>query len=396
MKIFFSLNHFLPDQVAGTEVYTFSLAHSLQETGAEVAVLIPSFDSIQNETYYYEGIKVIRYAENSENNREMIMGRQAPLGLASYVQIIKEEQPTIVHFHELAGGRGISMYHVQAVHALGIKIVLTCHLSTYSCLTGNLVYKGERLCDGIIRVKECSACAYHARGINGTKSFVLQTASNLLYANGINTSEWNSSLGTALGFPFIAEKKKKDLQLQAGFFNKVVVLTQWYQQILQANGVDIGKIFYCPQGLTGNGNAISPAQRHSSLSIRLVFIGRVSKYKGVDLLLQSLEQLPGDKICLDIYGPITEDDYAKECMELSKGMENVVWKGTIASDQVIPMLSQYDVLCLPSTFSEMSPLVIQEAFAAGIPVLASNVYGNVFGGRWRGLACSVAEISNRE
>jgi glycosyltransferase involved in cell wall biosynthesis len=34
------------------------------------------------------------------------------------------------------------------------------------------------------------------------------------------------------------------------------------------------------------------------------------------------------------------------------------------------------MLCLPSAFSEMSPLVIQEAFAAGIPVLASEVYGN--------------------
>ena len=39
------------------------------------------------------------------------------------------------------------------------------------------------------------------------------------------------------------------------------------------------------------------------------------------------------------------------------------------------MLSNYDLLCLPSAF-EMSPLVIQEAFTAGIPVLASNVYGN--------------------
>jgi glycosyltransferase involved in cell wall biosynthesis len=39
-------------------------------------------------------------------------------------------------------------------------------------------------------------------------------------------------------------------------------------------------------------------------------------------------------------------------------------------------MQQYDALCLCSTFSEMSPLVIQEAFAAGIPIIASNVYGN--------------------
>ena len=39
-------------------------------------------------------------------------------------------------------------------------------------------------------------------------------------------------------------------------------------------------------------------------------------------------------------------------------------------------MHQYHALCLCSTFSEMSPLVIQEAFAAGIPVIASHVYGN--------------------
>src|SRR5207249_4365601 len=38
--------------------------------------------------------------------------------------------------------------------------------------------------------------------------------------------------------------------------------------------------------------------------------------------------------------------------------------------------AQHDMLCLPSAFSEMSPLVIQEAFGAGLPVLASEVYGN--------------------
>jgi len=39
-------------------------------------------------------------------------------------------------------------------------------------------------------------------------------------------------------------------------------------------------------------------------------------------------------------------------------------------------MKEHDILCLCSTFSEMNPLVIQEAFEAGIPVIASNVHGN--------------------
>ena len=49
--------------------------------------------------------------------------------------------------------------------------------------------------------------------------------------------------------------------------------------------------------------------------------------------------------------------------------------GIVPSEMVISTLSNYHVLCLPSAF-EMSPLVIQEAFAAGLPVIASDVYGN--------------------
>ena len=40
-------------------------------------------------------------------------------------------------------------------------------------------------------------------------------------------------------------------------------------------------------------------------------------------------------------------------------------------------MHENDILCLCSTFSEMSPLVIQEAFHVGIPVIASGVYGNL-------------------
>jgi glycosyltransferase involved in cell wall biosynthesis len=57
-------------------------------------------------------------------------------------------------------------------------------------------------------------------------------------------------------------------------------------------------------------------------------------------------------------------------------MKNVFWCGKLHQEEVISTLCQHDMLCICSTFSEMSPLVIQEAFAAGIPVLASDVYGN--------------------
>ena len=374
MKIIFILNHFLPDTLAGIELYTFKLAGSLQAAGAGVAVLIPFFDSKQSDEYYYEGIRVIRYAENSRSDRDMIMGKTIPQGLAQFKNILEQERPDIVHFQELAAGRGIGMYHLEAVKSLQIKILLTCHLSTYSCQTGNLMYKDEKICDGIIRRSRCTICSYHAREITGIKAGLLAGAAKVLYASGINATGWNATVGTALGFPFLIDKKKQELTKIAALCNKIVVLTHWYGQILEANAVPAEKIFYCPQGLTGS--VVKYIGTKAKLPLRLAFIGRVSKYKGVHLLLKAFQQLAPDKILLDIYGPVTEDEYAAGCRQQSAEMPNVHWMGAIASEKVVNILSAYDLLCLPSTFSEMSPLVIPEAFAAGIPVLASNVYGN--------------------
>lgn len=374
MKIFFSLNHFLPEYVAGTEVYTYNLARSMQQAGHEVAVLIPLFDAIHNDSYHHDGIRVIRYSETSENNRQMIMGKEKPVGLKHYLDILKEECPDIVHFQEISGGRGIGIFHVKACSSLGIKIVLTFHLSTYSCQTGKLVYMEERLCDGVIRISDCTKCAYQSRGLGMIGSALLTSVSKTLFLAGLDTSAGNSKLGTALGLSSIVQKQKESLLLLSSLANKIVVLTKFYKNILERNGIEPAKIQLSPQGLTGM--PVAGKIRDCSGIIKLVFVGRVSKYKGVHLLLKSLQYFPEQKISLDIYGPVTEDNYALECRKLSEKMKNVSWKGTIESNKVIEMLTSYDLLCLPSTFSEMSPLVIQEAFAAGIPVLASDVHGN--------------------
>ncbi len=374
MKIFFSLNHFLPDQIAGTEIYSFNLAKSLQLGGAKVTVLVPFFDNRNDDHYFFEDIKIIRYSEMTESSRDLTMGLAEPQGLRRFIQILAEERPDIIHFHEIAGGRGVGMFHLEAAKSLGIKVVLTLHLSTYTCETGNLIYKEERVCDGIIRPHACSACTYVSRGFGNVSGNALAVIAKGLYVMGLDASKHPSKIGTALGYPFLIRKKKVRLLLLASLADQIVVLTSFYRKILISNGVSPSKITLSQQGLTGRPTI--PVMKDTRSGLRLVFIGRVSKYKGVHLLLEALQALPGEGISLDIYGPVTEDAYALTCRTLAVGMQNVYWRGTIESSKVIAMLSGYDLLCLPSTFSEMSPLVIQEAFAAKIPVLASNVYGN--------------------
>ncbi|MFN5134085.1 MAG: glycosyltransferase [Chitinophagaceae bacterium] len=376
MKIFQVLNHFLPEQTAGTEVYTWALSKRLKKNHTEVHVIIPNYGEPVNDSYEYDSIKVIRFAEPSITDRSLIMGKRIPKGVASFKQLLTVEQPQIVHFHELAGSNGITLHHIKAAKAAGAKIVITFHLAGSTCRTGNLVFQEKELCDGLIRTTRCSSCYLHAKGF-GAIAPILMPVSVTLQKLGIDTTNWNNRAGTALGTAILIQKLKDDFNTLMSLCDKVVVLTEWYKKVLLLNGVDVKKISLIKQGLpfeTTISKTVS--SKTEDQPVRLMFLGRISPFKGLHLLLEALQTLSEKKISLDIYGQPADVAYEQKCRQLAAGKTNINWNGMLQQSEVIATMQQYDALCLCSTFSEMSPLVIQEAFAAGIPVIASEVYGN--------------------
>jgi glycosyltransferase involved in cell wall biosynthesis len=374
MKVLQVLNNFLPHHIAGTEVYVASLARELKFKQTESVILIPNSQNLYEE-YFFEHIKVIKYAESSVANREIIAGKKVPEGLQNFVNTVDSEKPDVVHFHELAGSIGIGISHVRAVKALGYKIVITLHLAKYSCRTGTLMYMNKIKCDGIIRKIKCSRCWLNNMGENGIKATLITAGFTMMDVLNIDTRFLSNSFGTVLAFPRIIEEAKSELLELQDLTEAIVVLTQWYQRILVNNGLSKSHLPIIEHGIP---NPFSRTYFHQNKnqSLRLIFIGRISYFKGVDLLINSVKQLPSDKVSLDIYGSTTEEDYFKACLKLSKECVNINWKGQVAPDLVIPTIEKYDVLCIPSMVSEMGPFVLMEAFASGIPVIASNVYGN--------------------
>lgn len=376
MKIFQVLNHFLPQQIAGTEVYTWALCKQLQQNNVNVEIIIPNYQQKVNATYLYDGLKVFQYAEPSVVDRSLIMGKRKPDGLKSFEDYLQTMQPDIVHFHELAGSNGISLAHIRAAKRSGAKILMTFHLAGNSCRTGTLVYKDKSLCDGHIDLWKCSNCYLHSKGNNAVTKTLLPI-SEALYKMGIDSTSWQNRMGTALGtVSLIAQFKDRFNQL-IDLCDGFVVLTAWYEKVLLLNGMPESKIHCIPQALpfSRNSNIAKEFHKHTGY-IRLLFIGRISPFKGLHILIDALDSLPQNKIELDIYGQSFNDDYEAACRKKTNGRVNIQWKGVLPQEQVVNTMQQYDALCLCSTFSEMSPLVIQEAFAAGIPIIASNVYGN--------------------
>lgn len=109
-------------------------------------------------------------------------------------------------------------------------------------------------------------------------------------------------------------------------------------------------------------------------TLKIVFLSRVMKDKGVFDLINCVNEINSEKhlINLDIYGgKCLSDDEDKEFGALIN--KNVCYKGQINNEEVLNVLSNYDLFVFPTRLvSEGTPGVIVESLLAGTPVLTSN------------------------
>lgn len=108
--------------------------------------------------------------------------------------------------------------------------------------------------------------------------------------------------------------------------------------------------------------------------IRLIFLSRVMRLKGIFELMDAIKDLNKEKtICkLDIYGDIDMSEEDK--LLLTKILDdNITYKGSIDNNEVIDTISEYDLFVFPTNaVYEGTPGVIVESLIAGVPVLSSN------------------------
>jgi glycosyltransferase involved in cell wall biosynthesis len=106
------------------------------------------------------------------------------------------------------------------------------------------------------------------------------------------------------------------------------------------------------------------------------YIGAFHPHKGVDLLLEAFRGL-GDRATLHLHGssfgsPISEAHFRQKTNEPIPG---VLLHGRYDNSQIGSILAEFDAVIVPSRWFENSPLTIQEAQIAGIPVITADVGG---------------------
>ena len=150
------------------------------------------------------------------------------------------------------------------------------------------------------------------------------------------------------------------------------------------NGFPEKDIVVIPRGIRTKILVDSGPQKtsHNYDAIRLLYVGRVCHDKAPDDAIKAIALLDGrvgDRN-LELYIIGTGgDEYISELKKLTKTLNvesNIFFSGHMEHADVLSLYPNYDALLFPSRWEEPFGVVILEAMAGGLPVIATDRGGN--------------------
>jgi len=380
MKILLLTSFFPPTHNAGTEKRTFGYASQLVDLGHEVQVICAgSWDS--GTQYWngtreenYQGINVKRIDLNwtlaPDPNEYLYRNSLIAKHIGGWVADVN---PDVIH---ITSCYTLSASIIEVINELKIPMVLTLTDFWFICPKHTLLRFDESLCDGRTSNHECLDCL-----LNGNRTYkrMRPLLNNSLAALGVewlskqpNIRNYRGLRGMALDMG----ERKTYLQRMITLPDVVVAPSSYLKDVFVDSGVS-REIRVIPSGHDLSW-LLPRTQRDSTGVINFGFIGQITPIKGLHVLIAAFksDSLP-EKARLFIFGPDDQERiYINTIMQSINGHEqSISINGAFPHEQLGEVLSKIDVLVVPSVWHEHNPRVIQEAFAARTPVIASNVGG---------------------
>jgi len=107
---------------------------------------------------------------------------------------------------------------------------------------------------------------------------------------------------------------------------------------------------------------------------KILYVGKINKKKGVDVLVKAMSKIDLD--CqLFMIGPILDEHLGRKIQEYIDVDNRIKLLGYLPRKELIAFYKLSDIYVLPS-YSEISPLSIREAMAAGLVVVTTDIEGN--------------------
>jgi len=289
------------------------------------------------------GHEVIEYQrDNHEMQQYSLVQRLTLVGRTvwssechdEFGKLLRDARPDVVHVHNTFPL--ISPSILWASQEQGVPVVHTLHNYRLMCPGANLIRDGH----------PCEDC------VGGN---IWQSVAHGCYRD--------SRLQTAAVALMLSIHRAKKTWTEA--VNQYIALTEFARSRFVSAGIP-------PEKITVKGNCVDPdpGLRSGNGSYAL-FVGRVSIEKGTPTLFQAWQKVPRDMPLVIIGdGP----SYLQLKEEASaQGMNNVRFLGRLKRHEVIAAMKDARFVVFPSQLYENLPLTIIEAFACGVPVLASKL-----------------------
>ena len=395
MKFLLTAHQFFPEFSAGTEVLTRSVARELIARGHQVHVFtgFPTQQTLQDhqrlDEYDLDTIHVYRfhhaYTPMGGQTSSVALGYDNHLAVHYFQEVLRRFGPDIVHFFHLNRlGTGL----IDAAVAAGIPAFFTPTDFWAVCPTARLALPGGEQCSGpgvnaANCIKHFAQSATAARG--GFSSKVVQA----LPAPAVGVLVRLSRAGLLPRHRLHHEIQAMGNRLGTNVarlnrLTRIVAPNRFMRDALVAQGVLPDKIVEASYGIEPAAGAGQPrpARRLASPSavgmppLRVAFIGTLGEFKGCHILIQAFLRLPADLATLQIFGsPHDFPAYAASLQAQAQGHPNITFGGVFPNESIDQVLSEVDVLVVPSLWFENTPLVVYSAQAAQCVVVGSRYAG---------------------
>jgi glycosyltransferase involved in cell wall biosynthesis len=374
MNVIHALAWYFPDSTGGTEVYVSGLVDELRTVGVASAIAA-ACTGVESFDYVHDGVAVHRYPFMA-SDLAATRGQKPPQNFDAFVAWLESQPRGIYHQHSWTTSCGF--HHVRIARSLGFKTVLTLHVPTGICLRGTMMEFGTEPCDGRVEAERCAACWSQARGMSRPTALLLarlpESLSRTAYSSGAA-----SRLITALGAREFAAERRRQIEAMDQVADRIVAVSAWLKEALRRNGIADEKLVMSRQGVTRNFVGRSPLQPDRNNKFRLGFVGRCDPIKGLPVLIEAMNRLPRStslELIIHALANTEQDRQHRDALKAQVAADpRIKFMPPVARAELPAVLTEFDLLAVPSQVQETGPLVVLEAQAVGLPVLGSDLGG---------------------
>jgi GT2 family glycosyltransferase/glycosyltransferase involved in cell wall biosynthesis len=378
MRILLVVHGFPPAVSGGSEIYAHDLEAALRRVSKhEVFVLTREADATRPEHAVRldtsDGRQVYWINNTYRRCRSFEETYRHPGLRAVVAEILDRVRPDVAHVQHLTN---LTTDLLPELRSRNVPTVFTLNDYWLLCHRGQLLNTRLERCEGPTR--GCVSCVGNSVGV-GAAGYTWKEIIGWLGSKRLARAAHR--VASVVGSPSIAaqamDTRVRHMQHLLRDVDRFIAPSRTLEERFKEFGIPAERISRLQQGI--DLRAFRNLKREPRRGpLRLGFTGSLMVSKAPHLLLEAFARLRPGAATVDLYGDIApyhgDDSYRRRLEPLLK-TPGVRHYGPLPHRDMPQVLAGLDVLVVPSIWLENAPFVIREAYAAGVPVIASNLGG---------------------